>query len=209
MFITFEGIDGSGKSTILKMLKSYLLKSYPNKEFVFTWEPGGFEVPESESIRQLLLKNGNRISPLAEAMLYASSRRIHLDNLILPSLEKNKIVISDRYVDSSYVYQGIARNLGVDLVKKLNDIATNKFIPKYTFFLTISKGEAKKRREKRKTWDRLDLSSENFFESVYDGYHKVANLPENKNRYITIDAEKNIDEVFEDVIQKFKIILEN
>ena len=118
-FITFEGCEGVGKSTQLRLLAEYL-----NREGIdtaFTREPGG--TPLAERIREILLDENLVISPYAEAELFATARRDHIDNLILPSIEAGKLVVCDRYIDSSLAYQGVARGLGIERVYEINSYA--------------------------------------------------------------------------------------
>ncbi|AAT27562.1 dTMP kinase [[Mycoplasma] mobile] len=207
MFISFEGIDGAGKSTIIKKLKRKLPKLYPDKKFVFTREPGGKKLKEAEKIRKILLDKKTNIDPMTETLLYAASRRVHLDSLIWPALKKGHIVISDRYVDSSYVYQGIARGLGVKVVKEINDIATSNFMPDYTFFLSISEEESIIRRHKRGKPDRLEMSSKDFFSRAYEGYFKIINSPTMADRFILVNAEENVGTILKNILNEFDKIL--
>ena len=134
LFITMEGTDGAGKSTQLNLLNDYL----KNKGFnvVFVREPGGTKI--SEKIRDIILDIDNQeMHYMTETLLYASSRAQLVNQVILPELKKGSVVLCDRFVDSSIVYQGIARNIGIDIVKKINNIATGGLIPDITFFLDL------------------------------------------------------------------------
>ncbi|WP_406616079.1 dTMP kinase [Mycoplasmopsis hyopharyngis] len=201
MFITFEGLDGSGKTTIINKLIERLLLLKPNLKYVLTREPGGKDVPEAEKIREIILSKNSNISPITEALLYSASRRIHLEKVIWPSLEKNHLLICDRYIDSFFAYQGFARNLGYKFVKKITDLIINKTIPDITFYLNVTPEQGKKRRlENRLIQDRLDEEKEDFHNKVYKAYQKLISL--NKKRFIVINGFQSIDLVLEEIIEK-------
>ncbi|WGI36317.1 dTMP kinase [Mesomycoplasma lagogenitalium] len=207
MFITFEGLDGCGKSTIIKMLKEYLEKKYPEKNFVFTREPGGESVKESEKIREIILDSKNDISAMAETLLFAASRRIHLEKVVWPSLKNNKIVICDRYIDSSIAYQGAAGGVGSDKVEQINEIATDKTEPNYTFLLKLTPEESRKRliAQINHNDDRIEKKSTDYFQKIYDQYEKMAK--KYHKRFISIDASLTPDKVFKKVQEKIDEIL--
>ncbi len=193
IFITFEGIDGSGKDTQAKLLAKY----FKNKEYsvIRTREPGGTSI--GEKIRKILLSPKiSRVDQRAEVLLFAASRAQIVSNIIKPALEKGKIVISNRYVDSSYAYQGIARKMGLDWVIEINKWATQGLLPDITFFLDIPEELGLKRVDKsRNIRDKIEKDGEIFQKKVREGYYKLAKLfPE---RYRVIDANRN-----EDLIQK-------
>lgn len=193
IFITFEGIDGSGKDTQAKLLAKY----FKNKGYsvIRTREPGGTSI--GEKIRKILLSPKiNRVDQRAEVLLFAASRAQIVSNIIKPALEKGKIVISNRYVDSSYAYQGIARKMGLDWVIEINKWATQGLLPDITFFLDIPEELGLKRVDKsRNIRDKIEKDGEIFQKKVREGYYKLAKLfPE---RYRIIDANRN-----EDLIQK-------
>lgn len=171
VFITFEGCEGSGKSTQLELLKNYL-KSL-GVDFVFAREPGGTVI--SEKIRNIILdKSHAEMSDECEALLYASARAQLVNEVILPSLKLGKMVILDRYVDSSLAYQGYARNLGVDFIKQINGYSLEKCPPDLTLFLDISPENAFKRKGGVDKTDRLELQGLDFHKKVYDGYLNLA-----------------------------------
>ena len=120
MFITFEGIDGSGKSTCIEKLKHFIKNNLDWEQFVFTREPGGHNLKECEEIRNLVLNKENHIDSMTEMLLYLASRKMHVDKLIKPAINNHKIVLSDRFFDSSFAYQGGGRKLGIDFVEQLN-----------------------------------------------------------------------------------------
>lgn len=200
MFITFEGPDGSGKSTVIKKVYEKLINDgYP---IVLTREPGG--TPIAEKIRNVILDNDNTaLDARTETLLYAASRRQHLVEKIWPALREGKIVLCDRFLDSSLAYQGGGRHLGIENVLNVNLFATENTYPDLTLFFNISPEEGLKRvsADKKRVADRLDNENENFHHDVYNAFLKVVN--DNKNRIVVIDATKSIDEV---VDSAYKII---
>lgn len=195
-FITFEGTEGSGKTTIIQLLKEHFEKN--NLEVVVTREPGGIEI--SEEIRDIILDKKNvKMDEKTEALLYAASRRQHLVEKVIPNLELGKIVLCDRFVDSSLVYQGYARAIGIDKVYELNQFAINGFMPDLTIFFDVRPEVGLERIGKaNRATDRLDLEPDQFHKDVYEGYHKlVEKYPE---RIIVVDAEKSIQEVLKDTL---------
>lgn len=190
LFITFEGTDGSGKTTQIKLMKEFLNnKGY---EVVLSREPGGTRV--SELIRDLVLDSVNmEIVPLTEMILYAASRAQHVAQVIKPAIDMGKIVICDRFVDSSYAYQGCGRGVDLKIVADVNRVAIDGMIPDMTFFLDIDPEVAIKRRISSTGADRIEQEKIDFHTRVYDGYKKMALLyPE---RIKTIDANKSIKEI--------------
>lgn len=203
MFITFEGADGSGKTTIISKLSERLKKEFPNLDLLLTREPGGKDLREAEKIREIILDSNNKFSPVVEAILYSASRRIHLEKVIWPALKNNKIVICDRYIDSFYAYQGFARDLGLDYVQNLTNLVINNTIPDLTFFFDISPTESQKRRENnRLIHDRLEQESIDFHQKVYDGYLTLAK--QEPKRFIIIDATQSIEQVLEQTFNALK-----
>ncbi|MGY3777042.1 dTMP kinase [Helcococcus sueciensis] len=201
-FIAFEGSDGSGKTTILNNVEKFLIEN--NIDFIITREPGGTKI--SEEIREILLSNDNsEMSARTEALLYSASRAQHVDELILPNLQKGKLVISDRYVLSSLAYQGFGRELGYDSVKEINDFATDNLSPDYTFFFNVDPITVLKRKRNNFVTDRLENESNSYHNKVYNGYQEI--LKRNKDNLIIIDASKSIEEVTEQTISKLKTIL--
>lgn len=200
MFITFEGPDGSGKSTVIKKVYEKLINDgYP---IILTREPGG--TPIAEKIRNVILDNDNTaLDARTEALLYAASRRQHLVEKIRPALKEGKIVLCDRFLDSSLAYQGGGRHLGIENVLNVNLFATENTYPDLTLFFNISPEEGLKRvsADKKRVADRLDNENENFHHDVYNAFLKVVN--DNKKRIVVIDATKSIDEV---VDSAYKII---
>ncbi len=202
MFITFEGPDGSGKSTIIKKIHEKLVGEGYN--IVLTREPGG--TPIAEKIRNIILDNENQeLDARSEALLYAASRRQHLVEKIWPALKEGKIVLCDRFIDSSIAYQGGGRNIGVENVLNVNLFATENTYPDLTIFFDVSPeiGLARVSHDKKRVADRLDNENENFHDKVYETFKEI--VKNNPNRIVSIDASKSIDEVFD---ATYKIIKE-
>jgi dTMP kinase len=198
-FITFEGCDGCGKSTQLKLLSEYLQAQ--NIEHVFTREPGGSKI--AEQIREILLNGKNaEMTDECEALLYAAARVQHLHDKVEPALSQGKLVICDRYVDSSLAYQGYARGLGVDFVEKINDFAIKNFMPDYTLFLNLPPEQAFKRKGGVDKTDRLELSGIEFHDKVYNGYLSLAQ--KYQNRFIVIDASGEKEQTHQKIIDALK-----
>lgn len=195
MFITIEGPEGSGKSSVTKKVAERLEKE--GYDIVFTREPGGTDI--SEQIRNIILdKNNTKMDPMTEAMLYAASRRQHLVEKVWPLSNEGKIVISDRYLDSSLAYQGGARGLGIDNILQLNNFATEGSFPDLTLLFDIDPRIGLKRiaANANREVNRLDLEKIEFHDSVRKTFLSLANRF--KDRYVIIDASKPFDEVVED-----------
>lgn len=166
-FITFEGCEGSGKSTQLRLLAEYLDKK--GVDYIMTREPGGSSV--SEQIRKIILDGKNSdMCDECEALLYAAARVQHLKDTVVPALECGKLVICDRYVDSSLAYQGVARGLGSDFIESINTRAINDFSPDLTVFLDIPPDAAFRRKHGADKDDRMEQLGMNFHMRVYGGY---------------------------------------
>ncbi|WP_051688948.1 dTMP kinase [Butyrivibrio sp. AE2032] len=193
IFITFEGIDGCGKSTQCELLKDYLTDN--GKDFIFVREPGGTVI--GERIREILLdKKNTQMTARTELMLFEAARAQITDEVIRPALEEGKTVICDRFFDSSSAYQGKARGMGMEFVSDLNMAATGGLKPDITFFFDISAEEALERRGKRgEASDRIELAGLKFQEDVRQGYLELADNSD--GRIVTIDARLGIDEIFE------------
>lgn len=201
MFITFEGPDGSGKSTVSKIVKERLEKE--GYKVILTREPGGSKI--AEEIRNIILDKDNvALDPKTEALLYAASRRQHLVETILPALKNGTIVLCDRFIDSSLAYQGGGRNLGVDNILNLNLFATENLFPDYTLYFDLDAniGLDRLSHDKKRVADRLDLESEKFHEKVNSTFKELSKRF--SNRYIIIDAEKPLDEVVENTYKAIK-----
>lgn len=192
MFITFEGPDGSGKSSVIK--KVYEDLTQKGYSIILTREPGG--TPISEKIRDIILDNNNtNLDARTEALLYAASRRQHLVEKIWPALKEGKIVLCDRFLDSSLAYQGGGRHLGIDNVLNINLFATENTYPDVTFFFDVSPevGLARVSKDKKRVADRLDNETEGFHDTVYESFKEV--MKRYPKRIYVIDASKSLDEV--------------
>ncbi len=166
-FVTFEGCEGSGKSTQLRLLSEYLDKT--GTPYILTREPGGS--PIAEQIRKIILDGKNTdMCDECEAQLYAAARIQHLKDRVIPALESGKLVICDRYVDSSLAYQGAARGLGTDYIESINSLAINKYPPDLTVFLDIPPDKAFLRKHGADENDRMEKQGLNFHMRVYGGY---------------------------------------
>ncbi len=193
IFIVLEGPDGSGKSTMAKKIGDYY--RVEGREIEFTREPGGTKI--SEKVRELILDNNNtEMAYRTEALLYASARAQLVEEKIKPWLNEGKIVISERYVYSSLVYQGIGRGLGVKEIKKINDFATAGLNPDIVLFLDVDPEKGLSRKLNIDGGDRLENEDVSFHKEVYEGYKSLKQFfPEIK----TINAERTIDEIFYDI----------
>ena len=192
MFITFEGPDGSGKSSVIK--KVYEDLTQKGYSIILTREPGG--TPISEKIRDIILDNNNtNLDARTEALLYAASRRQHLVEKIWPALKEGKIVLCDRFLDSSLAYQGGGRHLGIDNVLNINLFATENTYPDVTFFFDVSPeiGLTRVSHDKKRVADRLDNETEGFHDTVYESFKEI--IKRYPKRFYVIDASKSLDEV--------------
>lgn len=190
MFVTFEGIDGSGKSTQATLLAERLRAD--GQDVVVTREPGGTEL--GERIRDLVL-HGGHVAPWTEALLYAASRAQHVDEVIRPALVRGAWVVCDRYVDSSVAYQGVGRGLGFDRVLELNLGAVGGLLPDRTFLLALAVAELPGRL--LGDHDRLEREPGDFHARVADGYSELAaRYPE---RIVTLDASRPAEAIAEEV----------
>lgn len=171
LFISFEGNDGSGKSSVIQTIYQKLLNL--GYEVVLTREPGGSKI--SEKIREIILDKDNiGMDDRTEALLYAASRREHIQKTILPAIKEGKIVLCDRFIDSSLAYQGSARHLGMDNIYNLNLFATEGLLPDLTLYVEIHPEVGLKRIQKNaRDFDRLELETMHFHDDVYQGYQEL------------------------------------
>ena len=197
MFITLEGTEGVGKSTLISSLKKYFIEK--EIDFIFTKEPGGTR--EGNEIRNILLDRSMKLEPYAETLLLLADRVQHVKKIIKPALEKNKNIFSDRYIDSTYAYQGAGRGISQDDLDNFINVL-NFPIPDLTIFLDLSITEGIKRVEKRGEVDRFEEEEVSFFEKIRQFYLETAK--KNSKRFFVIDASQSMDEVFN--IAKDKII---
>jgi dTMP kinase len=194
VFVTFEGVDGSGKTTQAELLAESLRAE--GIEVVTTREPGG--TPLGEEVRKLLLE-GVEMTPWAEATLFAAARAELAHSVIAPALQAGAVVICDRYLDSSLAYQGIARNLGVDRVLQLNLQATQGLLPDRTFLILVDPAVARGRSTKT---DRIERESEDFHRTVDRAYRALASMF--PDRITTIDGDRPPEEIAEDIRGRFR-----
>jgi dTMP kinase len=188
MFITFEGIDGVGKSTQLDLLETWLIAK--GKEVIRTLEPGGTEL--GQEIRHLLLHRKGDVAPRSEALLYAADRAHHVATKIRPALASGKVVLSDRYFDSSVAYQGAARELDVTQVRDISLWAVDNLLPDLTILLDLTAEQAMLRRNKTGVEpDRLEQEKVDFFERAREQYLELAKEP----RFLIIDANLSVDKI--------------
>ena len=193
-FITFEGPDGSGKTTVSNMVYDRLVKE--GYDVILTREPGGIEI--AEQIRNVVLDPKNTaMDPKTEALLYAASRMQHLSERVLPALEEGKVVICDRFLDSSLAYQGYARGIGFDDVLRANSFALD-YLPGLTVFIDVTPDVALKRLSGRDKTDRLDLEKNDFHQRVYEGYHEVMKMY--PKRVVRVDGNQELECVVKDCI---------
>ncbi|CCQ97539.1 Thymidylate kinase [[Clostridium] ultunense Esp] len=202
IFITLEGPDGSGKSTIMEYIVTYLKEK--KMDFIWTREPGGTEI--GEKIRKIILDEENKnMAAETEALLYAASRGQHVQEKILPALKEGKIVLCERFILSSLAYQGIGRKLGIEEVRMINDFAIKGIRPDLTLFFYVDPATTLNRKTEQRGGDRLEKEGIDFHREVYHGYMKLLDMyPENTQ---IIDATKSIEEVFEQSIYYIENIL--
>ncbi len=200
LFITFEGADGCGKSTQLKLLAQYLEQK--NIPVVCTREPGGS--PIAEKIRSILLDKENAgMDAVTEALLYAAARAEHVRKVVRPALIAGKVVLCDRFIHSSYAYQGYGRGLGIELVHRLNEAALNSCMPDVTVFINIPPEHAFERMNELKQHDRLESESLSFHRRVFDGFTEISKW----DGVISIDAKGTKYETHALVVQQLIPIL--
>ena len=189
LFIVMEGPDGSGKTTQINLLKEYLEEA--GYECLITREPGGTVI--GEEIRQLILNPEHKeMTPVTEMLLYAASRAQLVHEVIGPALEEGKIVISDRFVDSSIVYQGIARKLGISTVSAVNAPGIGIYRPDGIFFIDLSEAEGLRRKKEQKNLDRMEQEGIDFHHMVSEGYRKVLS---GRPEVMKIDGGRSIDTI--------------
>jgi len=196
MFVTFEGLDGSGKSTQAELLCQRL--EADGVEVLSTREPGGTEL--GEGIRDLVL-HGGHVGPWAEALLYVAARAQLVDDVIRPALERDAFVICDRYVDSSVAYQGVGRDLGLDRVLELNLAAVGGLLPDRTFLLDLDPGQVPARIQRH--FDRLEREGDDFRARTAAGYRELA--ARSRERIVVLDATRPADELAEQVYGALRV----
>ena len=200
LFITFEGPDGSGKTTQIQLLQKYFQQK--GLRCLLSREPGGTEI--GEKIRTLLLdKAHTEMDFAAEALLYAAARAQHVAQVIGPALRRGEVVICDRFVDSSIAYQGYGRQLG-EVVAQINRFATGELCPDVTFFMQLAPEKARERIKARKC-DRLELELLAFHQRVFAGYQQLEQAE--PQRIVAIDASGSIEEIHEIICERMEALL--
>ena len=208
LFISFEGGEACGKSTQIKLLKEYVSTLKNKEDFVFVREPGG--TPLTEEIRRLLLNYEiDKPLPMTELLLFCAARVEDVEKIIKPALEKGKIVIADRFYDSTIAYQGMARNImNVEQILKLTKTIIGDIKPDLTFYLKLSPEEAFKRKSKiNEGLDRIEKEGLLFHKQVEKGYDYISNLE--KERFVIIDASKTPDEISNEIIKRLNNKINN
>ncbi len=198
LFLSFEGLDGCGKTTQIKLLK----KAYEalGRDVEIFREPGCTSL--GESVREILLHTDFNIGERAELLLYLSSRSQVTDEIVFPALKNGKVLIADRYADSSIAYQGFGRQIGAQRVKMLNDFAVRDKYPDITFLLDITVEKALKR-IKNKEPDRLEKENDMFFQRVHEGYEWL--LTQNRERFVKIQGELSPEQVHEAIKRELNL----
>ena len=193
LFITLEGGDGAGKSTQIRNIESFFDKK--GLVVVHTREPGGTQI--SEKLRDILLDSHNtEMEAVTEMLIYAAARAQHVREIVKPALETGNIVICDRFVDSSIAYQTYGRNLG-DMVRVVNEYATDRLTPDITFWMDIDPDAGKERVSKMGDFDRLEMEERDFHYRVYEGYKTIAESE--SGRVKRIDASRSVEEISEEI----------
>ena len=203
LFLTLEGVDGCGKSTQLCFLTEYLKQK--GLDVLLTREPGGCAI--SEQVREILLSPENKaMSAETEMLLYAAARAQHIAEKILPALEAGKVVLCDRYLDSSIAYQGYGRELGEARVRQINWYAIERCMPDATFLFLLEVDRSFERiRLGRESKDRLEQESRGFFDRVDFGFHALA---QKEKRIRVIDAARSVEQVWAELREKVDEVLE-
>ena len=196
MFITFEGIDLSGKSTQAKLFFEYLKKK--KKRVILLREPGGTAI--SEQIRNILLhKSDSKMDDMTEFLLFSAARCQLTQEVIKPHLDKGYTVICDRYFDSSTAYQGYGGKVELTTIKKLNSIASGNLIPDLTFLINISYKESLKRKKGKRKYDRIEQKKSSYFDKVVNGYLDIAS--KNKRRVKVLDGRESIEHIHSNIVE--------
>lgn len=197
MLISFEGIDGCGKSTQIQLLKQKLEDSGHSVK-VFR-EPGG--TPVSEQIRELLLNPDSEINPVAEMLLFSAARSQLISEQVIPALEEGTVVILDRFYDSTTAYQGYGRQtIPLEYIREINNIASHQKEPDLTFYLKLTLEESLARTSHQQK-DRMEQAGEIFFQKVIEGFDELAKT---ESRFVTIDASEGVEQVHTTILHRLK-----
>ena len=199
LFISFEGPEASGKSSQILLLQKYLKKN--NISFITTREPGGTKF--AESLRTLILKIKSDINIEEEILMLMAARSHHINNVIKPAIEKGFLVISDRFADSTFVYQGYVNNFGIQKAKNLHKNILHNFLPHKTFLFNLSTSKIIARLKNRKSKNKYDKLDKNFHDQVNKGYELIS---KNK-RFIKIDASKSITSINKKIINTINLLI--
>ena len=197
LFISFEGPEASGKSSQIKLLEKYLKKK--NIPYKITREPGGTIL--AEKLRKIILSNKSNLNNIEEILLLMAGRSNHINNVILPNIKEGKIVISDRYADSTFVYQGFVNKFGVSKAVKLHKELLNNFYPNYTFVFQIGIDTIIQRLKRRKIKNKYDKIDIKFHQNVVNGYNKICK----SKRYFNIDATLSKNTIHNNILKILKI----
>lgn len=201
IFISFEGIEGAGKSTQIQLLKDYL-ENKKGLQVTVMREPGG--TTAGEKLREAILKSSEKLTPLTETLIFLASRSELISQKITPLLSKPKnVVILDRYIDSTLSYQGVARGLGLEAILSLHRIPPLNLFPHKTFYLTIDEKTSNQRQKIRgQEKDYFEKQDHNFYRLIRQGFDKLSQLF--ASRYITIKADKSIEEVHKEIVNNWE-----
>jgi len=202
-FISIEGLDGCGKTSVINLVSQQL--KIDGREVVCTKEPNGSTI--ATKVRDILIdKENKKMDYITETLLYAACRSQHLHDFIIPKLNEGKVVISDRFVDSSYVYQGIARNLGLDQVMAINSLVVKDHMPDLTIFIDIAPEKCLARLKKaRKNGAKVDLESLDFNNRVREGYNIIQTLF--KDRIVKINGDQPLEKLAKEVYEAIDVFL--
>ena len=198
LFISFEGPEASGKSSQLRLLSKYFLLN--NIPHLITREPGG--TSNAEKLRKIILNKKESITPTEEVLLLMAARLNHINKVIKPALKAGKIVISDRFADSTFVYQGFVNNYGMKKTISLHKVFLNNFLPQKTFLLLLSPQKINKRLQSRKISNKYDKTNSSFHAKVIKGYKKLSN---NNNRFFILKGDAPINHIHENIIKELNV----
>ncbi|HAY98885.1 thymidylate kinase [Mesotoga sp. Brook.08.YT.4.2.5.1] len=201
MFVSIEGIDGCGKTTQIKLLEEYL--SLLDVEFAIVREPGGTRA--GEEIREILLHKDYPLCAESELLLFMAARAQIVREVIKPALESGRIVIADRFMDSSVAYQGVGRCLGREIVQLMNSFAVADTLPDITLYIDVPADVAISRMRKERKNDKIEVESLEFFERVRKGYEEL--MAENRERFVVIDGTNSEERVQQDIRKALSVFL--